>query len=89
MDGVETVPCEACGSRHHSIGLCKAHLCQACRDRSIEVKAKSLCRACSMAIWRRIGRGESWDEALADRQRQVARGRRGLVSGQGVRGAAR
>ena len=59
--------------------------CLACQQRAITHKRYSLCRPCAMAVWRRVGRGEPFSEALADRQRQMERGRRGLVSGQGKR----
>ena len=48
-------------------------------------KRTGLCRACYAAVHRRMAKGEVWDEALADRIRQMERGRRGLVSGQGKR----
>lgn len=58
--------------------------CLAC-GKIAAVKKYTLCRPCAMAVWRRVGRGESFESALADRQRQMERGKRGLVSGQGKR----
>lgn len=55
--------------------------CLACGTQPYAVKRTQLCRACSVAVWRRVGRGEPWDEALEDRQRQVARARRGMSCG--------
>ena len=55
--------------------------CIACHHRAISNKRYQLCRACSMAIWRRVGRGEDFESALADRRRQVERAARGLTSG--------
>lgn len=59
--------------------------CIACTHRAVTVKKYQLCRPCAMAVWRRVGRGESYDEALADRLRQLERASRGLVAGQGKR----
>ena len=55
--------------------------CLACHQRAVAVRKYSLCRPCSMAIWRRVGRGEDFESALADRRRQVERAARGLTSG--------
>lgn len=55
--------------------------CLACDTHPYAVKRTQLCRACSVAVWRRVGRGEPWDDALADRRRQVQRLRSGLSCG--------
>ena len=62
--------------------------CVACHDHPAVNKRHSLCRACYAAVWRRVKRGEPWEDALEDRRRQAERGRKGLVSGQGKRAAA-
>jgi len=53
--------------------------CLACNQR--EASIRSLCRSCYMSVYRRVRRGESWVEAVADRVRQVQRAGRGWTSG--------
>ena len=62
-------------------------LCIACRQRLIAVRKYSLCRACSVAVWRRVGKGEDYESALADRRRQIERATKGYSSGKGKRAA--
>lgn len=50
-------------------------VCLACNQRPYATK-KQLCRACSMAIWRRMGLGDTWDQALADRRFMLGRRRK-------------
>jgi len=64
-----------------------ADMCLACNTRP--ACYRSLCRACHMAVYRRHKRGESWENALEDRRRQVQRAAMGWTSGVGKRAVAK
>jgi hypothetical protein len=62
--------------------------CVACNHPAAN-KRHSLCHPCYVAVWRRVQRGEPWDDAVADRRRQVERAAKGFASGKGKRVASK
>ena len=60
-------------------------VCMAYHDRPATSRRHTLCHPCYVAVWRRVQRGEPWDDAVEDRRRQVERAAKGWASGKGKR----